>query len=181
MATRFEKLKEELAERNKERGTSYFENQVQALLRYCKIFNFVPEYQVDCYFIDIAFPSIKLALELDGRAYHSTPEQLEHDEKKKKYLIKTGWEVMRLPYSYFRNREMNTDFIMYKHLKYIWQKLYPNQKMSYGLAELGDVTQMLVVKSNDPFACMSETCDCDDAKTYRARYMHGNAEDNEYN
>lgn len=53
--------------------------------------------QVPCgkYRIDLALPAYKIAIECDGRAYHSTPEQRAHDRRKNAYLRKHGWRVLR--------------------------------------------------------------------------------------
>ncbi len=53
--------------------------------------------QVPCgkYRIDLALPKYKIAIECDGKAYHSTPEQKAHDRRKNAYLRKNGWKVMR--------------------------------------------------------------------------------------
>lgn len=47
------------------------------------------------YRIDIAFPGKKIAIEADGKAFHSTPEQKAHDRKKDRYLRSKGWTVLR--------------------------------------------------------------------------------------
>jgi very-short-patch-repair endonuclease len=49
------------------------------------------------YRIDLALPQYKIAIECDGRAYHSTPEQKRHDQKKDAYLRRKGWKVLRFP------------------------------------------------------------------------------------
>lgn len=53
--------------------------------------------QVPCgkYRIDLALPAYKIAIECDGRAYHSTPQQKAHDRRKNAYLRKHGWKVLR--------------------------------------------------------------------------------------
>lgn len=55
--------------------------------------------QVPCgyYRIDLAVYSKtrKIAIECDGKAYHSTPEQIARDRKKDKFLRKNGWDVLR--------------------------------------------------------------------------------------
>jgi very-short-patch-repair endonuclease len=53
--------------------------------------------QVPCgrYSIDIALPAYHMAIECDGKAYHSTPEQKAHDKRKDIYLRKNGWKVLR--------------------------------------------------------------------------------------
>ncbi|WP_245596765.1 endonuclease domain-containing protein [Shimazuella kribbensis] len=62
--------------------------------------------QVPCgkYFIDIAIPRYKLAIECDGKAYHSSPEQKRHDERKNRYLRKNGWSVLRFSGSDINSR-----------------------------------------------------------------------------
>lgn len=60
---------------------------------------FRPYAQVPCgaYRIDIALyiKHRKVAIECDGHAFHSTPEQLAHDEKKNIFLKKNRWHVFR--------------------------------------------------------------------------------------
>jgi very-short-patch-repair endonuclease len=53
--------------------------------------------QVPCgkYRIDIALPAYHLAIECDGKAYHSTPQQKAHDKRKDKFLRENGWKVLR--------------------------------------------------------------------------------------
>ena len=53
--------------------------------------------QVPCgkYRIDLTLPAYRLAIECDGKAYHSSPEQKAHDQRKNRYLKKHGWKVLR--------------------------------------------------------------------------------------
>jgi very-short-patch-repair endonuclease len=53
--------------------------------------------QVLCgkYRIDIALPAHNIAIECDGKAYHSTPSQKAHDRQKNAYLRDNGWKVLR--------------------------------------------------------------------------------------
>lgn len=53
--------------------------------------------QVPCgkYRIDIALTAHRIAIECDGKAYHSTPEQKAHDRRKNAYLRRHGWKVLR--------------------------------------------------------------------------------------
>jgi REase_MTES_1575 len=52
------------------------------------------------YRLDMAYEAEKLAVELDGRAYHSSDEQRERDERRDIALAKLGWQTLRL--SHFR-------------------------------------------------------------------------------
>ncbi|MCM3405936.1 endonuclease domain-containing protein [Cytobacillus oceanisediminis] len=53
--------------------------------------------QVPCgkYRIDIALPVYRIAIECDGKAYHSTPKQKARDRRKNAYLKENGWKVLR--------------------------------------------------------------------------------------
>jgi very-short-patch-repair endonuclease len=62
-----------------------------------QIIGYYVQTQVPCgkYRIDLALPTYKIAIECDGKAYHSTPEQKAHDRRKDAYLSKHGWKVLR--------------------------------------------------------------------------------------
>lgn len=53
--------------------------------------------QVPCgrYSIDIALPTHHLAIECDGKAYHSSKTQKAHDRRKDTFLRANGWKVLR--------------------------------------------------------------------------------------
>lgn len=55
----------------------------------------ITQYPCGPYRIDLALPDYGIAIECDGEAYHSTPEQKRHDRRKDNYLRKHGWSVMR--------------------------------------------------------------------------------------
>ena len=44
---------------------------------------------------DIVFRDVKLVVEIDGRAYHSTPEAFERDRERQNLLVAAGWTVLR--------------------------------------------------------------------------------------
>jgi very-short-patch-repair endonuclease len=54
------------------------------------------------YRFDLALPQYKIAIECDGKAFHSTPEQIARDRKKEAYLKRKGWKVLR-----FSGRQIN--------------------------------------------------------------------------
>jgi very-short-patch-repair endonuclease len=58
----------------------------------------VPQYPLGPYWVDLAIPSRKLALECDGQAYHSSSKMKEHDRKRDAYMKRMGWKVMRFTY-----------------------------------------------------------------------------------
>lgn len=49
------------------------------------------------YRIDLALPDAKLAVECDGRDYHSTPGQIKKDQERDEYIHRLGWTVLRFP------------------------------------------------------------------------------------
>jgi very-short-patch-repair endonuclease len=53
--------------------------------------------QVRCgkYRIDLALPAYNIAIECDGKAYHSSKTQKIHDREKNEYLKANGWKVLR--------------------------------------------------------------------------------------
>lgn len=66
----------------------------------------IPETQTKCgkYRIDITIPSKMIAIECDGKAYHSSAAQKAHDRRKDSYLKKHGWYVLR-----FSGRQINSN------------------------------------------------------------------------
>lgn len=65
------------------------------------------ETQTPCgpYRIDMTIPGARIAIEADGKAYHSSPAQKAHDKRKNEYLKKNGWKVLRVSGRQI-NREM---------------------------------------------------------------------------
>lgn len=90
---RLEKLK--AAIQRVESGGSPLEKKFLGYLDAIKIYNYVRELEVAGYFIDIAIPDKKIAIELDGKMYHSSEEQKAHDKKKDEVLEGLGWKVLR--------------------------------------------------------------------------------------
>ncbi|CAM5432714.1 hypothetical protein SAFG77S_08033 [Streptomyces afghaniensis] len=65
-------------------------------------YDVTPQVRCGAYRIDLALIAHRIAIECDGKAYHSSPEQKAHDRKKDRYLRKNGWTVMR-----FSGRQIN--------------------------------------------------------------------------
>lgn len=55
----------------------------------------VQQYQLETRFIDIAFPEIKLAIEIDGNYWHSQEKIKKRDFEKEQMLKNFGWELLR--------------------------------------------------------------------------------------
>lgn len=60
--------------------------------KYCR-----RQFEIGAKTVDFAFPIAKLVIECDGRAYHfSDTSQIEHDQKRDKYLARKGWRVLHI-------------------------------------------------------------------------------------
>ena len=132
---RVDKLKEELADKNRARGSSPLEIWVKKWLENCGIYDYLTEYQVHPYFIDIAWPEINFGIELDGIQFHQDKAR---DEKRDAYLKNQGWEIMRIPSTECWNPKK-----LAIHLKKIFFKIYPKRTITWGLAELFGTTENL--------------------------------------
>ncbi len=53
-----------------------------------------PQYRIEWYTVDFAFPDIKVAIEADGAHYH-TGDRRKHDHKRDYNLRRAGWTVKR--------------------------------------------------------------------------------------
>lgn len=54
------------------------------------------QYSIPPFWIDIAFPTVKLAVECDGNYWHGNARQQKKDRQKDGYLRRRGWHVLRL-------------------------------------------------------------------------------------
>lgn len=61
-------------------------------------FRFRRQHRLGTYFVDVAAPAIKLAIEADGEAHDSQPE---HDEARDRALAERNWQTQR-----FRNEQI---------------------------------------------------------------------------
>ena len=55
-----------------------------------------PGYQVERFLVDIAFPDVKLAVEVDGGHWHSAPRKATQDARKTARLSVLGWDTLRI-------------------------------------------------------------------------------------
>ena len=58
---------------------------------------FVPQYPFGPYVVDLAFPQIRLLVEIDGELYHTTPQGQARDDRKDVLASTEGWRLLRLP------------------------------------------------------------------------------------
>jgi hypothetical protein len=75
------------------------ERRTHALLRKAGIIGWVGNLCVlvsgHPYYVDIGFPDHMLAVEIDGRAFRSGPEEFERDRWRQNDLVNDGWRVLR--------------------------------------------------------------------------------------
>ena len=55
------------------------------------------------YFIDIAFPRIKVAIEIDGRLHETDEDLFETDRWRQNALVRDGWRVLRFTWEMLRD------------------------------------------------------------------------------
>ncbi len=55
----------------------------------------IPQYKVGHYRIDLAIPSLKIAVEIDGFAYHADRIAFDADKNRQNYIVARGWTVLR--------------------------------------------------------------------------------------
>jgi very-short-patch-repair endonuclease len=71
------------------------ERRLIRLLREAHISGWQANYPVGGYFVDVAFPSPKVAIEIDGWAYHSDQSTFQNDRKRQNRIALLGWQVLR--------------------------------------------------------------------------------------
>lgn len=65
------------------------------LLRSAGITGWVLGHQLAGYTLDIAFPQQRIAIEIDGWAWHVAPDRFHRDRKRQNTLVLAGWTVLR--------------------------------------------------------------------------------------
>jgi very-short-patch-repair endonuclease len=65
------------------------------LLRAAKISGWKANYPVCGYVVDVAFPKQRLAIEVDGWAFHSDQKTFQRDRNRQNTISLNGWQVLR--------------------------------------------------------------------------------------
>jgi len=71
------------------------ERLVVQLLRTAGISGWRANYRVGPYCVDFAFPVQRLAIEIDGWAFHSDRHAFHNDRSRQNWLALQGWQVLR--------------------------------------------------------------------------------------
>lgn len=86
---------------------SWLERKFEILLKEMRLLNYQHNYKVELeeenrvFYIDFAFPSVMLGIEVDSRAYHSTTFAKSKDRDRQDLLEGAGWTLIR-----FRSEEI---------------------------------------------------------------------------
>ncbi len=76
----------------------------------------IPQYPIEGYIADFAFPDIRLAIEADGVAYHSGPRK-ERDRKRDWILGRHGWTVKRFYGTTIHDRAGNCAYVVKREVE----------------------------------------------------------------
>ena len=80
-------------------GSSALVRRVEAILRDAGLPAHRREYAVGRFRLDFAWPGDRVAIEADGRRWHSAAADFERDRAKANYLTERGWSVLRVTWS----------------------------------------------------------------------------------
>jgi len=78
-----------------DRAASQAERLIIKLLRDARISGWKRGYWISGYEVDLAFPELRIAVEVDGWAWHVDVERFGRDRRKQNALEVTGWTVLR--------------------------------------------------------------------------------------
>jgi len=87
-----------------DRADSAAERCAVALLRAAGITGWVLGHPFGAYVIDIAFPEAKLAVEIDGWAWHMAVDRFRADRHKGNALVRARWDLLRFTWHDLTNR-----------------------------------------------------------------------------
>jgi predicted transcriptional regulator of viral defense system len=66
--------------------------------------------------VDVAIPSARLAIEIDGMAYHTDAERFQRDRSRQNTLVGLGWTVLRFTWSDLTERPGDVIATIQRHL-----------------------------------------------------------------
>jgi very-short-patch-repair endonuclease len=78
-----------------DRADSAAERLLVRILREAGVTGWVLGFPFGPWRIDLAFPAQKVAVEVDGWAWHVDPERFRADRRKQNALVRTGWDPLR--------------------------------------------------------------------------------------
>lgn len=78
---------------------------------------YTTQYRIERFWIDIAFPDYKLAVECDGIYWHSFSNSHERDRRKDKAIKKYGWRLLRFTENEIRTSAQTCVNQIIKHIR----------------------------------------------------------------
>lgn len=76
-------------------AASMAERRLVMLLRAALLTGWVQHHRADGYEVDLAFLDRKVAIEVDGWAWHHDQERFRHDRQRQNSLVLAGWTILR--------------------------------------------------------------------------------------
>ncbi len=87
-----------------DRADSAAERLLHRILRSAGIDGWAPDHPFGPYRIDVAFPALRVAVEVDGWAWHMDVDRFRTDRYKGNALVRAGWDVLRFTWHDLSNR-----------------------------------------------------------------------------
>jgi very-short-patch-repair endonuclease len=78
-----------------DRAASAAERKLTTLLRAARITGWRQHYLIGAYEVDLAFPDQRVAVEVDGWAWHHDAHTFRNDRRRQNGLVLAGWMVLR--------------------------------------------------------------------------------------
>lgn len=153
-------LKNAKSKMAKSHNNSYLEKKINWLLTKMEL-NFTHQHPIfkgrdiwnraRYYFVDFAFPKLKIAIECDGKYWHS--KKLLYHSKRQKYIEEKGWVLLRLPedliknnlkecreriIKVYKNHTKQEQFVETKIVKIVKREIKYHTKRRYNLSVEGD-------------------------------------------
>lgn len=75
----------------------------------------IPQYCIQGYFVDFAFPNARIVVEADGAAYHQA-ERRDRDRQRDWVLRRHGWKVLRFRGTTIHERATNCAYVVRKEI-----------------------------------------------------------------
>ena len=75
-----------------------------------------PQFCIEGYFVDFAFPEVRVAVEADGAAYHQG-DRHERDRKRDGVLRRHGWKVLRFHGATIHERAANCAYVVKREVQ----------------------------------------------------------------
>ena len=80
----------------------------------------IMQYKLDKFFLDLAFPDVKVAVEYDGSHHFDNDEDFTKDKERRKKIEALGWKMISVNHQYFDEFEVNLDLSNTKYEKSIY-------------------------------------------------------------